>query len=99
MPTINIQISLKFHAVCTASTVLQNYNDLGLKDYVLYHVCIYSTCTYLSVQAVYCNVLCCTVLYCTVLHSTMLKNGSVYVDVNLVGSKAKRLVGTNGKGD
>ena len=29
MPTMNIQISLKFHAVCAASKVLQNYNDLG----------------------------------------------------------------------
>ena len=32
MPTMNIQISLKFHAVCAASKVLQNYNDLGLKE-------------------------------------------------------------------
>ena len=32
MPTMNIQISLKCHAVCTASKVLQNYNDLGLKE-------------------------------------------------------------------
>ena len=31
MPTMNIQISLKFHAVCAASKVLQNYNDLGMK--------------------------------------------------------------------
>ena len=29
--TINIQNSLKFHVVCAASKVLQNYNDLGLK--------------------------------------------------------------------
>ena len=26
---MNNQISLKFHAVCAASKVLQNYNDLG----------------------------------------------------------------------
>ena len=32
MPTMNIQISLKFHAVCAASKVLQNYNGLGLKE-------------------------------------------------------------------
>ena len=32
MPTMNIHISLKFHAVCAASKVLQNYNDLGLKE-------------------------------------------------------------------
>ena len=32
MLTINIKISLKFHAVCAASKVLQNCNDLGLKE-------------------------------------------------------------------
>ena len=32
MPTMNIQISLKCHAVCAASKVLQNYNHLGLKE-------------------------------------------------------------------
>ena len=32
MPIMNIQISLKFHAVCAFSKVLQNYNDLGLKE-------------------------------------------------------------------
>ena len=32
MPTTNIQISLKFDAVCAASKVLQNDNDLGLKE-------------------------------------------------------------------
>ena len=32
MPTMNIQISLKFHAVCAAPKVLQNYNDLGLEE-------------------------------------------------------------------
>ena len=34
IPTMNIQISLKFHAICTASKVLQNYNDLGLKGII-----------------------------------------------------------------
>ena len=29
--TMNIQISLKFLVVCTASKVFQNYNDLGLR--------------------------------------------------------------------
>ena len=33
---MNIQISLKFHAVCAASKVLQNYNDLGLKELYSY---------------------------------------------------------------
>ena len=32
MSTMKIQISLKFHSVCAASKVLQNYNDLGLKE-------------------------------------------------------------------
>ena len=32
MPIMNIQISLKFHAVCATSIVMQNYNDLGLKE-------------------------------------------------------------------
>ena len=39
---MNIQISLKFRAVCAASKVLQNYNDLGLKEihiYIRIHVC------------------------------------------------------------
>ena len=36
MPTMNIQISLKFHAVCAVSKVLQNYNDLGLKEVYIY---------------------------------------------------------------
>ena len=36
MPTMNIHISLKFHAVCTASSVVKiNYNDLGLKGIYL----------------------------------------------------------------
>ena len=34
MPRMNIQISLKFHAACAASKVLQNYNDLGLKEII-----------------------------------------------------------------
>ena len=32
MPTMNIQISLKFHTVYAATKVLQNYLDLGLKE-------------------------------------------------------------------
>ena len=34
MQTMNIQISLKFHAVCGASKIVQNYNDLGLKGQI-----------------------------------------------------------------
>ena len=32
MSTMNIQSNLKFHTVCATSKVLQNYNDLGLKE-------------------------------------------------------------------
>ena len=38
---MNIHISLKFHAVCAASKVLQNYNDLGLKGiYTVLPYCV-----------------------------------------------------------
>ena len=33
---MNIHISLKFHAICSASKVLLNYNDLGLKGILEY---------------------------------------------------------------
>ena len=44
MQTMNIHISLKFHAVCAASKVLQNYNDLGLKDIFFNYVSRRTSC-------------------------------------------------------
>ena len=53
MLTMNIQISLKFHAVCAASKVLQNYNDLGMKGvYNILRYCTFLLYTFLNEQKV-----------------------------------------------